>query len=72
MFELIKTMNYNLYLFSNLVKFYDIEFDDLPYDEQYALLPGMYRQFEKSVYNKEESDLYECIMRYLNHTYSTY
>ena len=61
------TMDYNLYLFSNLVKLYDKEFEELPYDEQFDRLPTMYDDFCDSnfnVYNKSE---YDCIIDYLTY-----
>ena len=44
-------MDYNLYLFSNLVKLYDKEFNELPYDEQFDDLPYMYDDFWDSKFN---------------------
>ena len=59
-------MNYSLYLFSNLVKFFDKEFDELPYDEQWDFLPGMYIQFRLSKFNVIDQSEYDCITNYLD------
>jgi hypothetical protein len=64
-------MNYQTYLFSCLLKIYDKEFDAKPYDEQYDLLPFMYEQFHLSVYNDDDTNLYDCIVLYLNHKYGS-
>ena len=58
-------MNYSLYLFSNLVKFFDKEFNELPYDEQWDFLPGMYIQFRLSKFNVIDKGEYDCITDYL-------
>lgn len=59
-------MNYPLYLFSNLVKFFDKEFNELPYDEQWDLLPSMYIQFRISKFNVIDKSEYDCIADYLD------
>ena len=63
-------MNYNIYLFSNLVKFFNKEFEELPYDEQYNLLPSMYEDFEISEFNRSEYSEYDCMIDYLKDKYS--
>jgi hypothetical protein len=62
-------MDYNLYLFSNLVKLYDIDFEELPYDEQYNRLPSMYDDFHDSKFNVYSKSEYDCIIDYLNYKY---
>lgn len=64
-------MNYDLYLFSCLLKEYDEHFHTRPYDEQYEVLPKMFEQFQASIYNDKYSGLYECIEQYLRATYGT-
>jgi hypothetical protein len=59
-------IDYDIYLFSNLVKFYDQDFEALPYDEQFDLLPSMYAKFEQSEHNTEVFGLYECLILYFN------
>ena len=58
-------MDYNLYLFSNLVKLYDKEFEELPYDEQFDRLPTMYDDFSDSKFNLYNNSEYDCIINYL-------
>lgn len=60
-------MNYELYLFSQLLKIYDKTFEYNPYDEQFDLLPEYYHHFELSEFNTDEKGLYECIIDYLQH-----
>lgn len=64
-------MNYDLYLFSCLIKNHDEHFNTLPYDEQYELVPKMYEQFEKSIFNDKRSDLYTCMEQYLRDKFGT-
>lgn len=63
-------MDYNLYLFSNLVKLFDKDFDELPYDEQYNKLPIMYDEFHDSKFNVYNKSEYDCIIDYLTDKYS--
>ena len=62
-------MNYNLYLFSNLVKFYDNEFANACYDEQWDNLPEMYEEFENSKFNDPNESEYDCIIEFLKDKY---
>lgn len=62
-----KPSNYEIYLFSCLMKLYDKSFDLLPYDVQFDILPTCYRDFELSEFNVDNKGLYECITDYLNH-----
>jgi hypothetical protein len=57
-------IDYPMYLFSNLVKFYDLEFANMSYDVQYDLLPSMYDEFVYSKFNDHKESLYECIIEY--------
>jgi len=61
------TMDYNVYLFSCLVKLYDKSFASQPYDIQFDVIHGYYHQFELSEFNTEDKGLYECIIDYLKH-----
>ncbi len=62
-------MDYEIYLFSNLIKLYDTEFEELPYDEQYGNLPTLYADFENSKFNVVTKDIYECMVEYLKKKY---
>lgn len=62
-------MNYEVYLFSNLLKLFDFEFDELSYDYQYSNAFIKYQEFENSSYNIGELPLYECIVNYLRDKY---
>lgn len=59
-------MNYNQYLFSCLLKLYNTEYEQLPYDEQYDVVKEAYKRFTKSAYNNPEKPMYECIVDYLS------
>jgi len=63
-------MNYDLYLFSNLLKFYDAQFEAKPYDEQYDLLPSLIVDFENSEFSRNDINLYDCMDNYLKNKYS--
>ena len=63
-------MNYDLYLFSCLLKEYDKEFAEKPYDEQYDLINGMYNEFENSGYDDRNIGLYECLTNYFDNKYN--
>jgi hypothetical protein len=63
-------MNYDLYLFSCLIKFYDADFEEEPYDYQYDVLPTLYEDFENSKFNVDTKGAYECITEYLKAKYS--
>jgi len=62
-------MDYDVYLFSNLVKLYDTEFEEKPYDEQYDLLPTMYAEYDNSKFNVDTKSAYECIIEFLDEKY---
>jgi hypothetical protein len=59
--------NYEIYLFSCLLKLYDKDFDSLPYDVQFDVLPEYYHHFELSEFNTDDKGLYKCIEDYLKH-----
>ena len=59
--------NYELYLFSCLIKLYDKNFEKQPYDIQFDLLPTYYHHFELSIFNADDKSLYDCIVDYCNH-----
>ena len=60
-------MTYEIYLFSNLIKLYDKNFELKPYDVQFDLLPQYYKHFELSEFNTNDKGLYECILDYCKH-----
>ena len=62
-------MNYDVYLFSNLIKLFDSEFEELPYDEQYDDLPTLYEDFENSKFNVDTKSAYDCMIEYLKEKY---
>ena len=62
-------MNYDIYLFSNLIKLFDSEFEELPYDEQYGNLPTLYEDFENSKFNVDTKSAYDCMIEYLKEKY---
>ena len=62
-------MDYDMYLFSNLIKFYDEDFDELPYDEQYDDLPILYADFENSKFNVDTKSAYDCMTEYFQEKY---
>ena len=57
-------MDYDIYLFSNLIKYYNTEFEELPYDEQYDTLPNLYKEFEDSPFNVDTKSAYDCMIEY--------
>lgn len=59
-------IGYDTYLFSCLLKLYNTTFEQLPYDEQFELLPELYERFKRSTYNRYGKGLYECIVDYLS------
>ena len=62
-------MNYEIYLFSNLLKLFDFDFDELSYDYQYSEAFIKYEEFDKSEFNIGEIPLYECMVNYLRDKY---
>ena len=62
-------MDYDMYLFSNLIKHYDTEFEQLPYDEQYDDLPTLYADYDNSKFNVDTKGAYECMINYLQEKY---
>jgi hypothetical protein len=62
-------MNYDVYLFSNLIKLFDVEFEELPYDEQWDTLPSLYEEYDKSKFNVDTKGAYECMINYLEEKY---
>ena len=62
-------MDYDMYLFSNLIKYYDKEFEESPYDEQWDDLPSLYEEYDKSKFNVDTKGAYECMIEYFNEKY---
>lgn len=62
-------MNYEQYLFSQLLALFDFEFAELPYDLQYAEAFEKYEIFVNSGYDNSNTSLYECIVNYLKNKY---
>ena len=62
-------MDYSMYLFSNLIKYYDAEFEELPYDEQWDSLPTLYEGYDNSKFNVDTKGEYECMIDYLQEKY---
>ena len=62
-------MNYNVYLFSCLLKIYDKEFNELEYDLQFQRAPKLYEDFFSSDFNNENQSEYDCIVAYLKDKY---
>jgi hypothetical protein len=65
----MKIMEYDLYLFSCLLKLHDKDFEQLEYGLQFEQLPKRYDDFANSTYNDGSIGLYECIENYLTATY---
>lgn len=59
-------MNYDTYLFSCLLKLYNSEFEQLPYDIQYEKINYLYELFENSKYNDIKRGLYDCLIDYFS------
>lgn len=57
-------ITYEQYLFSQLWAAADDNFAELPYDEQWDLIPSKFRDFEKSQFNVDTMPLYDCIVAY--------
>jgi hypothetical protein len=60
-------MDYDMYLFSCLLKNFDKTFDDQPYDWQYDVLPELYKEFEDSQFNIDTKSAYDCMVDFLNY-----
>ncbi len=58
-------MNYNEYLFGELLKLKSQTFRELEYDLQFEALPVLYREFDNSKYNTHGKAVYTCITLYL-------
>ena len=59
-------MDYDMYLFSCLLKEVNKEFAEQPYDWQYDVLPDLYKEFIESSYNDVNNSAYDCMINYLN------
>lgn len=62
-------MNYEQYLFSQLLALFDFDFAEMPYDLQYAEALERYELFDKSDFNTANFGTYECIVNYLKNQY---
>jgi hypothetical protein len=58
-------MGYDEYLFSCLLKEFDEDCANLPYDEQFDNLARLYKEFEISPYNVRDQAAYACMERFL-------
>jgi hypothetical protein len=59
-------MDYDMYLFSCLLKEFNKEFAEQPYDWQYDVLTKLYEKFETSLHNDVNKSAYDCMINYLN------
>jgi hypothetical protein len=59
-------MEYQEYLFAQLLSIYDEEFKEMPYDDQYELVPQLYEDFFNSKFNDTLKGEYDCIVNYLS------
>jgi hypothetical protein len=57
-------MDYDMYLFSCLLKLYDKDFDEQPYDYQFDILPKKYAEFEQSLFNDTNKSAYDCMINF--------
>ena len=64
-----ENMDYSEYLFSCLLKLYDKEFDELPYDLQFGESKTRYEEFYASKHNDENKSEYDCIIAFLVNKY---
>ena len=64
-FETMK-IGYEEYLFAQLWACKDDTFAELPYDEQWDLIPSRWREFEKSDFNDGAKPLYDCILAFFD------
>lgn len=62
-------MNYDQYLFSQLLILYNPDFAVMEYDWQYPEALLMYEDFERSPFNVDNIGLYSCIVNYLENKY---
>jgi hypothetical protein len=59
-------MNYDVYLFSCLLKEFSYKFEQRPYDEQYDIATNEFKKFESSKFNDINKGAYECIVDYIS------
>jgi hypothetical protein len=59
-------VEYQEYLFAQLLAVYDEEFKEMPYDDQYESVPQLYEDFFNSKFNDPLKGEYDCIVNYLN------
>jgi len=59
-------IGYEEYLFAQLWACKDDSFAELPYDEQWDLIPSRWREFEKSDFNNGTKTLYDCIIAFFD------
>jgi hypothetical protein len=52
-----------------LLKIYDKEFDELPYDLQFEDSKTRYEEFYASKHNDEKKSEYDCIINFLTEKY---
>jgi hypothetical protein len=59
-------MNYDIFLFSCLLRHYNTEYENLAYDTQYDLAHILWESFAESPYNDSNRGLYECLVDYFS------
>jgi len=68
---MVATIDYSMYLYSNLLKLYDEDFKELEYDTQFKVLPDLYNEFKRSDFNHPDGGSeYECIINWLENQYN--
>ena len=65
----MKGISYSEYLFSNLLKLYDKEFEEMEYDLQFESIRKLYDKFHDSKFNDINKGEYDCIIAYLKDKY---
>lgn len=58
-------MDYTGFLFSHLLREFNISYFELPYNEMYDKHIPLLAEFEKSKFNVDDKGLYECIVDFM-------
>ena len=58
-------MNYNEFLFCQLLQLHVEYYRELEYDLLFEAIPKLYKDFQDSTYNMSSKSEYECIEEYI-------
>lgn len=64
------TIDYEMWVFSNLLTIYDQDFRNEDYDLAWGILHDVYKEFHNSAYNVDSKSAIDCMHEFLINKYN--